>query len=110
MHRYLHKGHKVKLGILVNSDRHLEHIVGMSRAASSKGHDVVIFAMDGGTHLLRNVEFTNLSTLKGVSMSVCRHSAEEHSVDLSAVPENIVRGSQFDNAVMSHEADRIVVL
>lgn len=100
----------MKLGILVNTDRHLEHIVGITQAASEKGHEVVIFSMDEGTHLLHNPEFTDLSELDGVSMSVCRHSAEEHKIELDDVPEGITRGSQFDNAVMNHEADRIIVL
>jgi predicted peroxiredoxin len=100
----------VKLGILVNSDRHLEHIIGIAHAAAEKGHQVSIFSMDEGTHLLRNAEFTHLAGLAGVSMSLCRHSAEEHSIDLDGIPEGITRGSQFDNAVMSHEADRIIVL
>ncbi len=100
----------MKLGILVNSDRHLQHVVGIARAANEKGHQVSIFSMDAGTHLIQNTEFTNLCALNGVSMSVCRHSAEEHAVDLSRVPESIVRGSQFDNAVMNHEADRVIVL
>lgn len=100
----------MKLGILVNTDRHLEHIIGITRAASEKGHEVSIFSMDDGTHLLQNPQFTNLGELDGVSMSLCRHSAEEHRIELDDIPEGITRGSQFDNAVMSHEADRIIVL
>ena len=43
----------MKLGILVNSDRNLEAITGMTRAALAKGHEVLLFAMDDGTRLLR---------------------------------------------------------
>ncbi len=99
----------MKLGILVNSDRHLEHIVGITQAASEKGHEVIIFSMDEGTHLVENAKFTALSELDGVSMSLCRHSAEEHNIELDDIPEGITRGSQFDNAVMNHEADRVIV-
>lgn len=100
----------MKLGILVNTDRHLEHIVGITRAASEKGHEVVIFSMDDGTHLLQNPTFTDLGELDRVSMSLCRHSAEAHNIELDDIPGAITRGSQFENAVMSHEADRIIVL
>ncbi len=100
----------MKLGILVNTDRHLEHIVGITQAASEKGHEVIIFSMDEGTHLVENQRFTDLSELDGVSMSLCRHSAEEHTIDVEEIPEGITRGSQFNNAMMSHEADRIIVL
>jgi predicted peroxiredoxin len=100
----------VKLGILVNTDRHLEHIVGITQAASQKDHEITIFSMDEGTHLLHNPRFTDLSGLDGVRMSLCRHSAEEHNIELDDIPEDMSRGSQFDNAVMNHEADRIIVL
>ncbi len=100
----------MKLGILVNTERHLEHIIGITRAACDKGHYVIIFAMDEGTHLLRSPQFTELSKLDGVKMGLCRHSAEEHQIELEDLPDGITRGSQFDNAVMNHEADRVIVL
>ncbi len=100
----------MKLGILVNTDRHLEHIIAITQAAGAKGHEVIIFSMDDGTHLLQKPAFNALGELDGVSMSLCRHSAEEHNIELDDIPEGITRGSQFNNAVMSHEADRIIVL
>ena len=39
----------MKLGILVNTDRHLKvEIAGLTHAALAKGHEVAIFAMDEG--------------------------------------------------------------
>ncbi|MCC6347244.1 MAG: DsrE family protein, partial [Nitrospirales bacterium] len=43
----------MKLGIFVNTDRHPDDLAGITRAALSKGHEVVIFFMDSGTRLLR---------------------------------------------------------
>jgi len=100
----------MKIGILVNTSQHLQHIVGISQAASEKGHEILIFAMDEGTQLLEDARFTDLSGLVGVTMSLCRHSAEERAIDIDAVPKDVTRGSQFNNALMSHEADRIIVL
>lgn len=100
----------MKLGILVNTRKHLDAVSGLTRAAVAKGHEVVLFAMDEGTRLLENPAYTALCRLQGVSMSVCDHSAKNHGVDTEAMPKEIVCGSQYNNAVMNHEADRVVVL
>lgn len=98
------------LGILVNTDRHAVHVQGLTRAALSRDHDVVIFVMDDGTHLLRGEALVGLAALKGVTLSVCTHSAEHHGVPLEGLPEAVVRGSQLNNAMMNHQAERVVVL
>ncbi len=98
------------LGILVNSDRHLHDITGLTRAAVSKGHQVILFAMDEGTRLLESATFTDLCGLPGVSMSLCEHSAETCRVRAEGLPDKIVRGSQYHNAVMNNSADRVIVL
>ncbi len=100
----------MKFGILVNTDLHLEHLAGLTRAASGQGHEVVIFAMDRGTHLTKHREFVELCRLPRVTISLCRHSAEEHGIDVEGIPKDIVCGSQFNNAAMAHEADRVLVL
>ncbi|MBI3393907.1 MAG: hypothetical protein HY039_12125 [Nitrospirae bacterium] len=100
----------MKLGILVNTDKHLQDVVGLTNAAVSKGHEVIIFAMDEGTRLVEDPSYTGLSKLPGVSMSVCDYSALEYHVKIEAIPETIKCGSQFNNAVMNKEADRIVIL
>ncbi len=100
----------MKLGILVNTGKHLDAVIGLTRAAAAKGHEVVLFAMDEGTKLLENPAYTALCRLQGVTMSVCDHSAKARGVDTEAMPEEIVCGSQYNNAVMNHEADRVIVL
>ncbi|HHK60512.1 MAG TPA: hypothetical protein ENJ73_02160 [Desulfobacterales bacterium] len=100
----------MKLGILVNSDRHLSAIVGLTRTAVARGHSVQIFAMDSGTRLLEEAAYRDLAALDGVSMSYCDHSAKELEVNTTAVPENIECSSQFSNAAMHHNADKVLVL
>ncbi len=100
----------MKLGILVNADEHLRDIVGLTRAAVSKGHEVILFAMDRGVRLLENPSYTELSKLRGVTMSVCEHSAKAHGVRTEGLAGEIVFGSQYHNAVMHHTADRVIVL
>lgn len=100
----------MKLGIVVTTDRHLRDVVGLTRAAVSKGHEVSLFTMDEGTRLLARPAYTDLCTLRGVALSVCEHSAAAHHVETGGLPKEIVRGSQYHNAVMTHDADRVIVL
>lgn len=100
----------MKLGILVNSDRNLEAITGMTRAALAKGHEVLLFAMDDGTRLLADPGYVALCRLPGVDMSFCQESATRKGTSFDALPEAIAAGSQLQNAMMVQKADRIIVL
>jgi predicted peroxiredoxin len=96
--------------MFVNTDRHLAHVVGLTRAALSKGHEVVIFNMDDGTKLLGTPEFSALCKTAGVTMSFCDHSAKHMNIATEGLPQEIVCGSQYNNAVMNHDTDRVIVL
>ena len=100
----------MKLGILVNKDRHLGHILGLAAAARRKNHEVVIFAMDQGVRLLDDEDFAALGGLDGVSLSFCSHSAREHGVETEGRPEGVTIGSQLNNAMMAQAVDRMIVL
>lgn len=100
----------MKLGILVNTDRHPDHIVGITRAALSRGHDVTLFIMDDGTKLLNHPGLCSLSRLPGVQMSFCRLSARRLEVETVGVSCDFTDGSQYNNAQMVHQADRVIVL
>lgn len=98
------------LGILVNTDRHLKHILGLAHAALGKGHEVTIFIMDEGTRLLHDARLLGLAGLPGVTVSLCDHSAKRHGVETEGLPEAVVCGSQLNNAMMNHGAERVIVL
>ncbi|MBI5025816.1 MAG: hypothetical protein HZC12_03620 [Nitrospirae bacterium] len=100
----------MKLGIFVNTDRHPADVIGLTKAAVSKGHEVIIFTMDDGVKLLENPSFTALCNVSGVSMSYCDHNAMGKGINKAAIPEKIVCGSQYNNATMNHDADRVIVL
>ncbi len=100
----------MKLGILINTDRHAADVIGLTKAAVSKGHEVIIFMMDAGNKFLLEPSVMGLSALRGVSMSFCDHSAHTLGISKEGVPEKVVCGSQFNNAVMNHDADRVIVL
>lgn len=98
------------LGILVNTDRHRDHVIGIAQAATAKKHSVIIFVMDRGTRLLADAGFAGLTGTEGISMSFCTHSARMFQVGIDALPEKITAGSQLLNAAMQQAADRVLVL
>jgi len=98
------------LGILVNTDRHPDHVGGIARAALAKGYAVSIFVMDDGARLLNDPVFSGLGTVQGVKMSFCLQSTKKREIDTRGLPPEIVEGSQLNNAFMHREADRVIVL
>jgi len=100
----------MKLGILVNTAKHLEQLDGITNAATAGGHNVIIFVMDEGTRLLEEPAFVKLSGLTGVKASFCDHSAKELGVITQGLPDDIIAGSQYNNASMNHQADKVIVL
>lgn len=99
----------MKLGILINTDRHLNDVLGITKAALAKGHEVIIFNMDEGTKLLAEPSFRELCGMKGVTISFCSYNAKALNVSIDGLPDEIVCGSQFNNALMVNEADRVIV-
>jgi predicted peroxiredoxin len=100
----------MKLGILVNTNKNLDGILGITKAAVAKGHTVNIFIMDDGTRLLSDDSFTALCKTEGVKMSYCDHSAAGLGTKPDGLAEEIICGSQFDNATMNHDSDKVIVL
>ena len=100
----------MKLGILVNTDRHRDHVTGIAKAAVSKEHEVIIFIMDDGVKLLTDPGFSALCQLKGVQMSFCKSSTRMFGVATEGVSAGLAEGSQYYNAVMNRDADKVIVL
>ena len=100
----------MKLGMLINTAKHLDDVLGICRAALASNHQVIIFAMDEGTRLLENEAFVSLAELEDVSMSLCDHSAKMFGARTEGLPPKIVCASQLNNAMMNHSADRVIVL
>lgn len=91
------------LGILVNSDKYRDDVVGIVQAAKKAGHDVKIFLMDDGTLL---TEYLCGEISGAAEVAYCDHSAEPRGVkDV----EGATAGSQYQNAVMMHDSDKVVV-
>jgi len=100
----------MKLGIHINDDRHLEYVIGITKAAASKGHEVAIFTMVEGVKLLENPLYTELCKIPNVKMSFCDHNATGKGIKKEGIPKDVVCGSQYNNALMIHDVDKVIVL
>jgi hypothetical protein len=100
----------VRLGILVTTDRNRGLVRGIAQAALAQGHTVAVFAMDEGARLLADPLFTGLALLPGLTMSFCDLSFRRLFDAPPEMPPAIVEGSQYDNALMNHDADKVIVL
>ena len=100
----------MKLGILVNTDRHAKDLVGLAKAALSKGHEVIIFVMDSGVKLLLSLDVKDLCNNPGISISFCDYTTEKNGISKEEFCEKMICGSQYNNATMNSEADRVIVL
>jgi len=100
----------MKLGIIVTTDKHLDHIMGITRSALSKGHEVNIFHMDKGVKLLEDTSFTALCNEGGLSICYCDYSTKTVGISTEGVPGEITCGSQFDNATLTHNSDKVIIL
>ncbi len=100
----------MKLGVIITTDKNLDQILGITRAALSKGHEVNIFSMDLGVKLLEDSSFKALCKESGVTMSYCDYSTKTVEVSTEGIPSEISCGSQFDNANMNHDSDRVIIL
>lgn len=100
----------MKLAIFINTGNHLRDLIGISRAAIAKGHEVAAFNMDDGIKMLSEPDFTELCRLKGFSACYCDHSASVLNIPKEGIPSEVVCGSQYNNAVMVEAADKVIVL
>ena len=100
----------MKLGILVNTDRHADDLVGIAKTALSKGHEVIVFVMDSGVKLLSLRDVKDLCNNQGISISFCDYTTEKNGISKEEFCEKMICGSQYNNATMNSEADRVIVL
>ncbi|MCF6289505.1 MAG: DsrE family protein [Desulfobacterales bacterium] len=76
------------LGIFVTSDRYMNHILGITKAAKAKGSDVTIFLTWKGTRLAKDPRFSELCKLAHVD--ICADSYKKMGWDpLTDIPEGL---------------------
>jgi predicted peroxiredoxin len=100
----------MKLGILVNTDKNLNDVIGIAKSAAGKGHEVQVFAMDMGTKLLEQSSFLDLRNVKGVSMAFCDFSSKNVGAKTENMPAEIKRSDQWQNSKMHNTSEKVIIL
>lgn len=100
----------MELGLLVNTNEKLNHVIGLTNAALVKDHSVRIFVMDEGTLFLEKEEFTSLCENEKVAISFCEYNARLSKIAVEKVDRRIKRGTQLNNAILCQKADKVLVL
>jgi len=95
------------LGIMITKYANLEHIAGVVKAARKAGHPVQIFMTDEGVKFTRDPKFLELLKVDGVEIAVCDHNCEQ--LGIQEKTEGISYGSQYNNAGMLHDSERVLV-
>ena len=95
------------LGIMITKYANLDHIVGVTRAARKAGHPVHIFMTDEGVQFSRDPRFLELQEIEGVEITVCVHLCEK--LGIQERTEGVIYGSQYNNAGMLHNSERVIV-
>lgn len=97
-----------KLGILVATDRHLDHVISLTQAARNKGKTIEIFFTGAGVALTQQKAFADLVGKARLSVCDVSFRAMGLSGDVPGVGFKDF-ATQARNAEMINECDRYVV-
>ena len=96
------------LGVFVTSDRHLDKVIDLCKAAKNKGIEATVFFTHLGTLLTQDPRFAELDGLG--KLSLCNVGFEDHGLKppVPGVDEKDY-ATQARNGEMIEECDRYVV-
>lgn len=98
-----------KLGIFVSSDEHLDHLIGISKAAKEAGKEVSIFLTNRGVLLSKHERFPELEGLAHTSLCNVNFDAFKLEKPIPVVADKDF-ATQMRHAEMIEECDRYIVL
>jgi peroxiredoxin family protein len=99
-----------KLGILVSSNRHLRHLIEITKAAERAGKEVIVFFTHNGVLLTQEPDFPELIGL--ARYAVCNVNYEGRGLKGKPVPGMDETGfaTQARHGEMLEDCDRYIVL
>lgn len=97
------------IGILVTTDKYRDDIIGLTEASIKRGHRVILFFMDEGCHLVKDDKISALTKMRDITISLCDFNRKKIGILDNEISNEITCGSQYDNAVMNKESDRVIV-
>jgi predicted peroxiredoxin len=96
------------LGILVTSDRHLDHVLGIAEAAARAGKKVTVFFTGESVRLTQRPEFARLP--EAAVVDLCEVSFRSNGLEGDVPGLNFKNfATQAKNAEMMEDSDRYLV-
>jgi len=96
------------LGIVASHESAGPHLVGLAAAAIARGWTCRVFLTDSAVKLATSTSLRDLAQAGSVRLDVCEHSWQHFGG--AGAPEGATLGSQFQNAELVRECDRVVVI
>jgi hypothetical protein len=102
----------MQLGIVITDETLGENAVGVMKAAYARGWGNRCFLTDRGVLLLKDEAFCDLLREHDLDVAVCELSMERHrhpATNDADLMQKVVIGGQYQDAVMVHKSDRVLV-
>lgn len=97
----------MKIGLVATDAGAAAHLLGLMRACVDRGWECRCFLTDSGTRLLQQGALLAMVRDGSVRVDVCEHAWS--SLGLGPAPDGIKLRSQFQNAELARDCDRVVV-
>lgn len=98
----------MKLGIVAAHESARPHLEGLAAAAAARGWTCRCFLTDSGVRLATSPRLQELAAAGKIRLDVCEHSWEHFAGGQPPAGANM--GTQFQNAELVRESDRVLVL
>lgn len=99
------------LGIAVTNDRHLDHLLGLVKAAKAKGKNILVFFTGRGVLLTASPRLAEIEGL--AEMAVCKVSLQTYDLNdqnpIPGIPEKNITNQEW-HAGMIDRSDRYISL
>ena len=98
----------MRIGIVATHESAQAHLVGLAAAAAARGWPCRCFLTDSGVKIAASEKLLGLARSGAIRLDVCEHSW--HQFGDGEAPAGATLGSQFQNAELVRECDRVLVL
>ncbi len=102
-----------KLGILVTSNRHINHLIGISKAAKKANKTIYLFLTHDGVSVTQDPRYQELAELGIDDISLCNVRWEELGLQNAPRPKGMTSSNmatQSRHVSMIETCDRYLVL
>ncbi len=104
---------KETLGILVSTDKHLDHVIGVAKAAKKAGKALSIFFTHSGVLLTQDPKFRELADIGPEDMALCNVGWEAHGLKGRPAPAGMRTedlSNQSRHVLLIETCERYLVL